>query len=392
MISAVGAGCLSALGGDDDPDGTGEGDAADDGPADDEDDDGAADSTSLGWPSFQGSPGNTGVAGPVDAPTTEPTERWDASLPGAVTDQVAIVDGTVYACSDAGTVHAIDVASGDEQWSTTVDEDGGQSQCPCVVGDRLVLGTESGSLVALDREDGTERWTTALPGPVSGPTAAGGTVYVGTREDPVCRAVDASSGDVRWTFDPDPAVDVVDYPAVTDDLVYVGAEDTSVLDGRLYALDRATGTERWSHEGARMQPPTVAGEHVAAPSLQVTIYDHAGGERGGFGFAGHVLSSPAATADAYFVGSTGGRLAAMRRRESGTHWNVDVGRRPVSAPAITDDAVYVTSGGPVLQAIDRDRGDERWSRSLDGEFASGPAVAGDVVVVGTDTGRLVAFE
>lgn len=353
-----------------------------------DEDESAIDQTPDGWPSFQRSPGNTGDAGSTTAPTTAPTERWRASLPGAVAEQVAIVDGTVYASTDAGTVHALDAATGDERWAESLD--GGRSQCPCVVDGLVVVGTETGTLIALNAADGDREWATDLAGPVSGPNAADGTVYVGTSDERVAYAIDAASGDEEWAVRVDG--DVVGYPAVTDDGVYVGAETLSTLEGWLHALDPADGSPMWDHEGDRMQPPTAIEDTVLAPSLQVGIYSTSGRLRGGFSVGGHTLSSPAATTDAIYAGSTGGRFAAMERDGPGSIWNVEVGRRPISPAAVTDEAVYLTADGPTLLALDVETGDEYWSRSLEGEYATGPAIADGAIFVGTDSGSLIAFE
>ncbi len=384
-VSASG-GCASLLDGEnggtaDDGNG-GEGDSDEDETSAGEDDpEIAADD----WPSFQRTPTNDGYT-PSTAPTGDPSERWSTTLSGSIDDQVTVVDGTVYVATDAGTVHALDAADGDERWSESLE--GGRSQSPCVVDGLVVVGTEEDELVALDAADGEREWTTELAGPVAGPTAADGTVYVGTSDEPVAYAIDAADGDEQWSAEL--SLDAVDYPAVADDAVYVGVEEG--LDGRLHALDRIDGSEAWLHEGARMQSPTLVEDDIVAPSLTVELLTPDGVSHRGFGFAGHVIWSPAATSEAVFAGSTGGRFAAFERADTGTDWNVEVGRRPISAPAVTDDAVYLTAGEPKLVALAVRTGDRLWARSLEGEFATGPAVADEAVFVGTDEGRLVAFE
>lgn len=373
---SVGAGCTSLLEGEN-------------GRSGDDEDDGKGDGNENGdpipaadWPSFQRSPRNDGYATSA-APTAEPSKRWTTTLSGAIGDQVAVVDGTVYAATDDGTVHALEAANGDERWAESLE--GGRTQCPCVVDGRVVVGTDAGELVALNAANGKREWTAELAGPVAGPTAADGTVYVGTSEDPTAYAVDATDGDELWSTGL--GLDAVDYPAVTDDGVYIGAERS--LEGELYALDPIDGDERWVHEGSRMQSPTVIEGDIVAPSLTVEVLTASGVSHRQFGFRGHVLSSPAATSDALFAGSTGGRFAAVDR---GHEWNTDVGGRPISAPAVTDEAVYLTNGGPELVALAVETGDQRWSRPLEGEFATGPTVADDAVFVGTDAGELVVFD
>ena len=63
---------------------------------------------------------------------------------------------------------------------------------------------------------------------VSSPAVADATVYVGGTDGRV-HAIDARSGDARWTFRA--GAGIVSSPAVADGVVYVGTDD-----GTLYAL------------------------------------------------------------------------------------------------------------------------------------------------------------
>ncbi|WP_323172953.1 PQQ-binding-like beta-propeller repeat protein [Natrialba sp. PRR66] len=380
---SIGAGCTSSVGGDA---GESESDGADAGTGDGgEPEHAGTDVPTDDWPSFQRTPGNSGYI-LSSAPTADPDERWSTTLSGALEAQVAVVEGTVYASTADGTVHALEAASGDELWAESLA--GSCSHCPCVADGFVVVGTDAGELVALSAADGDREWEIDLAGPAAGPTAAHGVVYVGTSGVPVASAVDVTDGTERWTTEL--ASPAVDYPAVDGDSVYVGVEEG--LDGGLHAFDPADGDERWLHEGDRMRSPTIAGGAVVAPSLTISVLTHAGRPRAGFGFAGHIRSSPAVTSDAIVVGSTGGQVAAAKRGDVGVYWSVEVGQRPISAPAITDESVYLTAGGPELVALDTGTGELRWTRSLAGELATGPAVADGAVFVGTDEGRLVAFE
>ena len=68
----------------------------------------------------------------------------------------------------------------------------------------------------------------------------GGTVYIGSNDNHLY-AVDAATGEERWRFETDGGVD--SSPAVSADgsVVYVGSRDD-----RLYAVDTATGAESWN--------------------------------------------------------------------------------------------------------------------------------------------------
>jgi outer membrane protein assembly factor BamB len=89
--------------------------------------------------------------------------------------------------------------------------------------------------------DRSTAWTSAFGVPSAGPTVADGVVLA--PGDPL-RAVEAATGEVRWTYDPGEGVRCA--PAVVGDTAFVGTKD-----GRLAALDAAgggwlSGPERWS--------------------------------------------------------------------------------------------------------------------------------------------------
>ncbi|SIR92013.1 outer membrane protein assembly factor BamB family protein [Natronorubrum thiooxidans] len=387
--ATAGAGCVSLLDGNETNDG-GEGENETDGNTDVSSSSGV-EIPADDWPSFQRSPRNDGYTTSM-APTAEPSTRWETTLSGAIDDQVAVVDDTVYVATDAGTVHALDAASGDERWSESLE--GGRSQCPCIVDGLVVLGTNTGELVALDADDGERAWTTELAGPVRGPTAADGTVYVGTRDDPVAYAIDGASGDEVWSTAL--AVDAIDYPAVTEDAVYMGAQ--YAWDGRVSALDLTNGTQQWEFEGARMQSPTVAESGVLAPATTISVLTAAGDNDESthrqIGLTGKVLASPAVTPELVVYSTSQGFVGAVEhsRDESDLGWGTSVGRFGVYAPAVTDKAVYVTRIGSELLALDIETGDELWTRSLEDGGVTAPTVADGAVFVGTDEGRLVAFD
>ncbi|AGB14848.1 WD40-like repeat protein [Halovivax ruber XH-70] len=338
------------------------------------------------WPSFQRTARNHGYT-EAGGPGDEPTERWRVDLPGGVGEQVAVVDGTVYVCTEAGSVHALDAKSGDEEWAEH--GYGAKAHCPCVVDGQVVFGTETGDIVALDRTDGSEAWTTELSGPVAGPTPAGDELYVGTTESPRVYALGATDGEIEWNAPVD--APVVDYPAVTDDAVYVGTENTAMLQGWIHRVNRESGDVTWTREGSRMQSPAVADETIYAPSLTMEVYEPSGFRSGVQSVSGHILWTPAVTDGTSVVIGTGGILAT-KSRDDGPDWILELEGRPHSGPVVAEDRVYLVGDEAVLVGIDYQQGEVQWRRPLDGEFGRRPAVADDALFVGTSDGALYAFE
>ena len=103
------------------------------------------------------------------------------------------------------------------------------------------------------------KWVRSFPGTnaaSSQPAVVGGTLYVGAR-DGTFYALEAATGQVRWTFDTHAIVGQIenplrDGPAVSDGTVYFGDNEAN-----LYALDATTGAQRWvrkldTHPDARL--------------------------------------------------------------------------------------------------------------------------------------------
>jgi outer membrane protein assembly factor BamB len=261
----------------------------------------------------------------------------------------AVVDGTLYFGVES--LQAVDLATGDRRWQYS----GGIPQGPTTVHDGLVAvptyqggsgvtaldatdGTrrwrwegyhpqamppavtaetvfvaDGASLVALDRADGSERWRTNVgvyserynkddasltSPPVVGDDAvfaAGAIDQLASRDSGALVALDRESGTERWTFYPgDPEegdAGIYGIPALHDGTLYVtGNPSVGYGDAHLFAVDAADGSERW-----RTSIPQVNG------------YVHGSGD------AVLVASTDAVTAHATADGSERGRVAVDDR-------------------------------------------------------------------------------
>jgi len=133
------------------------------------------------WPSFAHDPGHGGGA-PVVGPQSAKL-LWRRQLEGPVVPGPAVgKGGVVYAASNGGALHAVDLESGTDFWTF---EGGGSygsdlSTVPALLpgGEVLWPGPEN-TLFALD-EEGQELWSEQLPGqPTSPVVTADGNVVVG---------------------------------------------------------------------------------------------------------------------------------------------------------------------------------------------------------------------
>jgi outer membrane protein assembly factor BamB len=170
--------------------------------------------------------------------------RWQFQTDGEVDATPAVVGapggtegssessdgGTVYAGSYDGNLYALSAADGSERWR--YETDGFVSAAPAVDGDGAYFTSEAGTLAAVETADGSERWTVEVAERTDcAPVVAAGVVYVGTADRRLL-AVDAESGETLWTARI--GGNVQSAPTVVDGVLFVAARD-----GNCYAFTDA---------------------------------------------------------------------------------------------------------------------------------------------------------
>jgi len=300
------------------------------------------------------------------------------------------------------------------QWRFMTDGDVVSS--PTVVGATVFVGSGDGHLYALDRATGTRKWAFDAREPIfSSPAVGGGAVYFGTRDGEFF-AIDAATGRERWTFATGPLVawpwghesgDVyTSSPTFEQGTVFFGAGD-----GRVYALNAATGKEKWhaQTDGRVRASPAVDASRVYVGSADGRVYafDRATGatkwrfetegvklRSGDFGFDRRtVQSSPAVANGTVFVGARDGWIYAIDAEKGSEKWRFDHKVSWINtSPAVVDGVVYAgSSDAQFVQALDAATGKELW-RTKTGVTWSSPGIAGDMIYVGDGAGRVNAID
>ncbi|ARS90073.1 PQQ-binding-like beta-propeller repeat protein [Natrarchaeobaculum aegyptiacum] len=163
------------------------------------------------------------------------------------TNRPAVRDGTVYVSSRPGDLVAVDAETGDRDWDVRPDAHEGSSlryrnfRPPTATAAGLVVPDREG-VTLFDPANGDVLWEYTHDGNLTGGTAAvaDGTVFVPDGRDSL-HAIDLESGDEIWTVDYGYPV----RPIVSDGVVYLGYRSLP----ELIALDAETGERRWSFEG-----------------------------------------------------------------------------------------------------------------------------------------------
>lgn len=244
----------------------------------------------------------------------------------------------------------------------------------------------------------TVAWTYEADGPFWGsPVVADGTVYIGSADNSMY-ALDADTGEEQWAFAADHRIEGT--PAYDDGTVYVGSYDK-----HLYAIDAETGDERWSRsfDGLIRGSPTTrdgsvfvgvgchnlacawyADEDDVPKSGWIYALDAESGETTWrYEVGDEVVSTPAVTDDAVYVGASDGALYAMNPTTGDVEWTYETRDMIWSSPAVAYGTVYVADWNGNVHAVAAETGDEEWFADTAGRYISGSvAVDEEAVYVG----------
>ncbi len=338
----------------------------------------------------------------------EPNLQIDLGITGSA----AWDDGVVYVGDAAAAVHAVDAATGEALWVTTVDTQPNASiwSSPVVVDGTVYVGVASvakqvgfrGSVVALDAATGDLLWQAYMV--PEGADGAGvfavpavdesrGLVYVGTQNAYTANpapygnvismvALDMATGEVAWAFNAPPndgqtaPIDDVGFSAspnlftveidgVSRDLVGEGQKS-----GVYWALDRETGEVIWQ--------------------TQISPAGFLGGMEGTSAVADGIIAVPA-TDWPEFDGPATGLVSGLDAATGEVLW-VATQTAPAASPVgIADGVVFHAGLDGVVHAYDLTDGTELWSFDLGGSASGGIAIADGTVVVGAATPLFAPF-
>jgi outer membrane protein assembly factor BamB len=211
---------------------------------------------------------------------------------------------------------------------------------------------------------------------LSSPAVVGTTVYVGSTDGRLY-AIDRSSGTERWRFQTRGPIS--SSPAVADGLVYI-----SSVDGLIYAVDAATGAERWRFATRGERRFTAPGIHGAIPRTErmPDPFDV-------------FLSSPTVVDGTLYIGSGDQHVYALDARTGTERWRFATGDVVHATPAVANGLVYIGSWDRNLYALDASTGAERWRYTTGNDtviynqigIASSAAVKDGLVFVGGRDGK-----
>jgi polyvinyl alcohol dehydrogenase (cytochrome) len=420
----------------------------------------APDVRTLRWPSFGGGPTHANASSSRDLSSDSIASlglSWYVDAPG-VTATPVVYEGIVYWADWMGGVYASRIADGSAVWETRFAR--GFTSTPSVTEDRVYLSDRDALVRALDRETGDEIWTTPIDdNPMaqlwSSPMLAGDTLIVGIggkgtqqRGAPIDPAIlmmfrgavvglDARNGEILWRVETTRVGDeefgagaaVWSSAAIDEEagLAFIGTGNSyyspaSPLSDSLLAIEYETGELRWSRQftandnytsGMPIGPDSDVG---AAPNLfRIGDMDVVGvGDKSGSYYAmerstgellwmaeltqgssvGGVISSAAHADGTLYVSSNQNfsetHIFALRADDGAMLWTREYPGVTYGNNALAGDLLFTTTTSvsatgsmpPRLFALRIDNGEEVWSGGLPVEAGGGSSVVGPYLLTG----------
>ena len=168
-----------------------------------------------------------------------------------------------------------------------------------------------------------------------------GVVYVGSTDGNLY-AIDAASGAQKWKVET--KAWEVSSPAVVSGAVYFLS-----YDGHLYALDATTGQVKWKFSTGGEKHYAGTHLHHLEPAVE-SMPDP-------WDF---YLSSPSVWNGAVYFGSSDGNVYSLDASSGALKWKFKTGDVVHSSPAIADGTLFIGSWDTYLYALDAASGTEKW--------------------------------
>ncbi|GAB2880589.1 serine/threonine-protein kinase [Streptomyces deserti] len=300
---------------------------------------------------------------------------------------MAVADGRIHA-SDGPTLFALDAREGTDLWRLQTD-----AWVYSLRADRgtVVTGTRGGGVQAWEASNGQKLWEITgvqsdFESPEAGPAVHEGTVYVW--QDARLRALDARTGDERWSYPIGDAASCGGVPVrltqAPDGYVYVSAGT------RVLALDIAGGHVKWHFEApavflsppAFVPGPAVTGGGIYLADYLGTVYalDATDGrDRWRIATESRASIEPVLVAAGHVHVGSGKGLYTLDAVTGTPKWRFQAGGDIVGAPAVAEGRIHFGSTDHLLYTLKADDGRLRWKLATGGEITGSPVVKDGVV-------------
>ncbi len=363
---------------------------------------------------FRGDPQRQGRS-ETPGPLTKPGSKWKFQTNGEIWSTPVPAQGMLFFGSNDKCFYAVDAGSGKERWRF---ETGGMVRSSAaVVYGMVFFDSYDGYVYALDAGTGKQVWRFDLlkdagqenhnaqffqwDDYTSSPLVDNGMLYIGARNNAHCLfALDAFSGNLKWSFDPDEVNLIRSSPAVFGDTLYVGSEYN-----KFYALDKNNGSLKWEvkTDGIVNYGPAIDNKGTVYFACKDRRCYAVNGSSGEVIWKSLLAPENATWLTGFpalgdkgllYVGSSDyHRLLALEAGTGKTAWEFDAHGWVWSSPLYAQGIVYLAGGDTdKVFALDAGSGKELWNFETGGALYGSPAVADGVLYIGSADGTMYALE
>jgi len=305
---------------------------------------------------------DTHKPGPLPSFDAKVTARVDWQVPlgakGGESFAPAVRPEAIYVAAPDGTIVSVDPASGRQIWRIKADKPlsagvGAQSSA-------VVVGTAKGDVMAFD-STGKPLWQVKVSTEVAGPPKAAEGNFIVWALDGRIYALSEADGSQKWVYQRTlPALTVRRFAGGN---ITRGALFTGTAGGKLLALDLGTGALGWEASVATPKGATEL-ERIA-----------------------DVTSAPVVEEKQVCAAAFQGRVACFELTRGTLIWSRDFSS--LGGIAVDSRYLYITDDKGSIHALDKTTGTSIWKQDkLAARFPSGPVIVGDSVGVVDGEGYL----
>lgn len=352
------------------------------------------------WPLARGDARGTGVAsGTLPA---EPKVLWEYKTgddKAGFEGTPIIADGKVLVGDFEGTVHAIDIQTGNSVWKAKGKE--GFTTAGAVSNGMFVIGDFSSNIYCFRVSDGEQLWSIESEHQViNGGNFIGDEVLLSS-DSGVLFALDLKSGKQKWSYE-------------TGDQLRSSAslwKSVALLggcDSRLHKIDVEKGValgESYSLMSPTLSTPNIIGDIAILPTQPGVVFairldtnETLWSYTPDASLNTDIRSSSATLATVnngkidgiVVVPSRNKRLLGIDAATGKLKWEAVLKKRSDASPVICDGRAWLGASDGMVYGISLD-GKETWSYQLSGQILASPAIANDRLVIATEKGSVVCF-
>ncbi|MBQ7594536.1 MAG: PQQ-binding-like beta-propeller repeat protein [Synergistaceae bacterium] len=264
-----------------------------------------------------------------------------------------------------------------------------------IYNDLVIFGDWTGQIYALNKSSGAVAWTYKDDNEnatVGTPVVAEGRVFFAYANGEVI-CLKASDGSLVWRNRPyEDDLGFGDGLAAGKSLVFAAK-----LDGKIQALDQASGHVVWTHDtGRALRTAPGYGDgflFLGEDDGIFSIIDAKKGERINGGGAGGAINTPVSDKGNVYFSAWDNSVQAVQLKDVIPLWKADV-KDPVSTPpAISHGIIVVGTARSLIVALSQDDGRILWTRDLqNGTIKAKPVIADGVVFAGAEGGNIYGFD